>query len=112
VTFGLAVTIVTMFLDVTFDLWAVEPQPGTPALLTGTGMLTSLVALLLLVPSISSYVTRLHDRGHSAWWLLWILVPCVGAIVLFVQTACLRGHDAPNQYGPVPADPGSRPVGV
>ena len=60
-----------------------------------------LVYLLTAVPSISSSVTRLHDRGHSAWWLLFGLLPLVGAIVLLVQY-CLPGEGGPNPYGPPP----------
>jgi uncharacterized membrane protein YhaH (DUF805 family) len=58
-----------------------------------------LIQLLILVPSISSQVTRLHDRGHSAWWLLWGLVPGIGQIVLIVQF-CMKGEAGPNGYGP------------
>jgi len=67
--------------------------------LTG-GPLGLLVALFFVVPAVSSTVTRLHDRGHSAWWLLWVLMPLVGAIVLFVTIGCLRGDGGPNHYGP------------
>ena len=66
------------------------------------GPFSLVVSLLSLVPSISSQVTRLHDRGHSAWWLLFSLVPLVGAILLFVQTGFLRGDGGPNRYGPPP----------
>ena len=48
------------------------------------GPLTTVISLLTIVPSISSSVTRLHDRGHSAWWLLWSLLPIVGWLVLLI----------------------------
>jgi len=57
-------------------------------------------------------VARLHDRGHSAWWLLWFLLPVVGWIVLFVQNAFLRGDGGPNRYGPAPDRPVGDPIGV
>lgn len=60
------------------------------------------VSLALACPSISSQVTRLHDRGHSAWWLLFSLLPIAGAIVLIVQM-CLPGEPGANRYGPPPA---------
>jgi uncharacterized membrane protein YhaH (DUF805 family) len=63
------------------------------------------VALLTFVPSVSSTVTRLHDRGHSAWWLLLVLVPVVGVLVLLVMTGFLRGDGGPNRYGPPPRAP-------
>ncbi|MGY1748105.1 DUF805 domain-containing protein [Modestobacter sp. SYSU DS0511] len=58
--------------------------------------------LAALPPSISSQATRLHDRGHSAWWLLFLLLPVVGPIVLLVQM-CLPGEERTNDYGPPPA---------
>jgi uncharacterized membrane protein YhaH (DUF805 family) len=76
------------------------------------GPVSLFVALFTLVPSISSTVTRLHDRGHSAWWLLWMLLPLFGWIVLLVQTCFLRGDAGPNQYGPAPDRPVQDPVGV
>lgn len=66
------------------------------------GPLSVLIALFALVPSVSSSVARLHDRGHSAWWLLWTLLPVVGWVVVFVQNAVLRGDGGPNRYGPAP----------
>jgi uncharacterized membrane protein YhaH (DUF805 family) len=81
---------------------------GSSVSATGNlGPFSLVVSLLVLVPSISSQVTRLHDRGHSAWWLLFSLIPLVGAILLFVQTGFLRGDGGPNRYGP---PPGPRPV--
>jgi uncharacterized membrane protein YhaH (DUF805 family) len=75
------------------------------------GPVSTLVSLLTLVPSISSTVTRLHDRGHSAWWLLWWLLPVIGWVLLIVQTGFLRGTGRPNRYGPPPApgQAGTRP---
>ena len=65
-----------------------------------TGPFATVVALLTIVPSISSTVTRLHDRGHSAWWLLITFVPLVGVLALLVITGFLRGDAGPNRYGP------------
>jgi uncharacterized membrane protein YhaH (DUF805 family) len=72
------------------------------------GVLSALVSLALIVPSISSQVTRLHDRSHSAWWLLFNLIPLVGGILLLIQMGFLRGDGGPNRYGPPPA--GGTPV--
>jgi uncharacterized membrane protein YhaH (DUF805 family) len=66
-------------------------------------VLSALVSLALIVPSISSQVTRLHDRDHSAWWLLFGLIPVVGGILLLVQTGFLPGTAGPDKYGPPPA---------
>jgi uncharacterized membrane protein YhaH (DUF805 family) len=74
----------------------------------GYGIVSALVALATLVPSISSTVTRLHDRDHSAWWLLFGLIPLVGGILLLIQTGFLPGTEGPNTYGPAPAPAGGR----
>ncbi|CCH90169.1 conserved membrane protein of unknown function [Modestobacter italicus] len=72
----------------------------------GYGIVGALVALATIVPSISSTVTRLHDRDHSAWWLLFGLIPLVGGILLLIQTGFLPGTEGPNSYGPPPAPVG------
>lgn len=62
------------------------------------GPFTLLTGLVLLVPSVSALVTRLHDRDRTAWSLLWGLVPFVGGLVLFAFT-CQRGDEGVNRYG-------------
>lgn len=54
---------------------------------TVVGWPALLVAMVLLV---SSWGRRLHDRGHSAWWLLVALIPGLGLLILFVECG-LRG---------------------
>jgi uncharacterized membrane protein YhaH (DUF805 family) len=66
------------------------------------GPITSLVALGCTVPSIAATVTRLHDRDHSAWWLLWGIVPGIGWLVLFVTIGLLGTQPHPNRHGPPP----------
>jgi len=58
-------------------------------------------SLAILLPSIAVGVRRLHDLGRSGWWLLIILIPLIGILILlffFVQ----KGTDGPNEHG---ADP-------
>ena len=61
------------------------------------GIFYALVALAMLLPNLAVLVRRLHDAGHSGWWLLIGLLPLIGAIVLLVFT--LQGSDQPNQWG-------------
>jgi uncharacterized membrane protein YhaH (DUF805 family) len=61
------------------------------------------VTVLTLVPSISSTVTRLHDQDKSAVWLLFLLLPLIGWLVLLVVAGFLPGTRGPNRYGPAPA---------
>ncbi len=76
------------------------------ALRTG-GVFYVLTVLGIVVPNIALTVRRLHDTGHSGWWLLVSLVPLVGPIVLLVIT--LRGSEGPNQWGYGPDGRGPTP---
>lgn len=102
--------------DQSFGFGDVASYGGpAPAVEVGTGgPFAVLMSLLTVVPTISSTVSRLHDRSHSARWLLWVLVPFVGALVLFVQNGFLRGDGGPNRYGPPapPGHPGSPPYSL
>ena len=73
--------------------------------------LSSLYALAVLVPGVAVAVRRLHDTGHSGWWLLMSLVPLVGAIVLLIF---MVQDSAPgqNQYGPNPKQAVASPAMV
>jgi len=63
----------------------------------GLELVSSLVALGLLIPSMSIAARRLHDTGRSGWWQLIVLIPIIGFIVLVVFLA-QDGHGA-NDYG-------------
>ena len=60
-----------------------------------------LYALAVMIPSLSCYVRRLHDRGKSGWWVFLNFVPLIGAIVVLVW---LASDSVPgmNEYGPNP----------
>jgi len=68
---------------------------------TGMGLLGGLYSLGVLVPSLGVSVRRLHDTNRSGWWLLIVLLPLIGAIVLIVFMAT-EGQAEANQYGPNP----------
>jgi len=61
---------------------------------SGTGILTALYNLAILLPSISVAVRRMHDTNHSG---LWSLVPI--ANLLF---AIREGQPGENRFGPDP----------
>ena len=42
---------------------------------------------------------RLHDCDMSAWWLLLMLVPYLGAFALVVMNAFIAGTAGPNRFG-------------
>ena len=62
-----------------------------------------IIRLVLILPSLSVQVRRLHDLNRSAWWLLLLVPPItiVGGIVLLIMSA-FPGTPGPNRYGPSP----------
>jgi uncharacterized membrane protein YhaH (DUF805 family) len=69
---------------------------GTPS-----NLFSGLSSLGLLLPNLAVTARRLHDIDRSAWWILIMLVPIVGAIILFMFM-CLRGTFGLNRFGPEP----------
>ena len=67
--------------------------------------LSILASIAMLIPSLAVCVRRLHDTGKSGLWLLILLVPFVGAIVVLVFEL-LPGNVGDNKYG---ADPKQTP---
>jgi uncharacterized membrane protein YhaH (DUF805 family) len=59
------------------------------------GMLTMILQLALLIPSIALAVRRMHDNDKSGWW---ILVPIYNIIVIWF----MEGTRGPNRFGPDP----------
>lgn len=60
-----------------------------------------LYAIILIIPSISLTVRRLHDTGKSGWCYLLSFIPYVGSIIILVLTL-LDSTPGPNKYGPNP----------
>lgn len=75
------------------------PMPAMPGSLVTGYLITSLVGLALLLPTIGVSVRRLHDTDRSGFWYFLHFVPFVGTIILIVWQAG-AGTPGPNQYGP------------
>ncbi|WP_371169447.1 DUF805 domain-containing protein [Aliiroseovarius sp. 2305UL8-7] len=60
--------------------------------------LSSIFSLAVLLPSLAVAARRLHDIDRTAWWLLLVLVPIVGWLVL-LYFHVLKGTDGPNRFG-------------
>ncbi len=64
-------------------------------------ILSTVVALGCLIPSLAVAVRRLHDIGKSGWYYLFALIPLVGSIILIIWFA-KDSQPGDNAYGPNP----------
>lgn len=61
-------------------------------------ILTGLLSLAILIPSLALSIRRLHDIGKSGWYLLMSLIPLVGGIIVLVFL-CTPSQPQGNQWG-------------
>lgn len=95
---------------VSIGLMIVDGVTGTYNVEAGWGLLSGIYTLAVLIPSIAVSVRRLHDRDKSGWWLLLLLVPLIGAIVILVWFV-MDGDRSDNSFGADPkADEGGVPA--
>jgi uncharacterized membrane protein YhaH (DUF805 family) len=66
----------------------------------GLDIVSGIVGLGLLIPSLSIAARRLHDTGRSGWWQLIVLIPLIGLIVLIIFLA--QDSNDENDYGANP----------
>lgn len=64
----------------------------------GSDVLTYVVNLFFIAPSVSSLARRLHDSNYSAWNISWLIIPVVGWIY-FVVILCKPGDQQANRFG-------------
>jgi uncharacterized membrane protein YhaH (DUF805 family) len=77
--------------------------PSTTVVLDGmsfqqSSLPSNLWQLAILVPSIALSVRRLHDVGRKGTYYLFILIPIVGWIMLFIQFV-KDSQPGPNAFG-------------
>ncbi|MDP1616237.1 DUF805 domain-containing protein [Phenylobacterium sp.] len=66
-----------------------------------------LLVLGTFLPHLAMAVRRLHDTGRSGWWLLIVLIPLIGMLVLiffYVQPSNPAGEKF-DAAGPAPMPP-------
>lgn len=61
-------------------------------------VLTLILSLALIIPTIGIGVRRLHDLGKPGWWYFMALIPLIGAVALLVLF-CMPGENKRNTYG-------------
>lgn len=78
--------------------YAMVDADGTMQMSDSTSLFTLISSLVLLIPSITVAIRRLHDIDKSGWWYLITLIPIVGVIV-FIVFAVRPGTAGPNRFG-------------
>ena len=95
--FALAIT--AMVVNAAFDS---ETMKLDTSLVTPLGWICIAVtfglALALFVPFLAVSARRMHDLGHSGWWVLFLFVI---PIVVWIM-ALFDGQPMTNKYGPDP----------
>ena len=86
---------------ITIVLLVIDGMTGTLDAAAGIGLLGSIYALAVLIPALAVSVRRLHDTDRSGWWLLIMLIPLIGVIVILVFTV-QDSKPGENQYGSNP----------
>ena len=84
-----------------FFLLVVIVHALTPREIVFLNIALFLFYLGLFPPSVAVSVRRLHDLNKEGTWLLLMLVPAVGALILIVGF-CNRGTVGDNRFGPDP----------
>lgn len=65
------------------------------------GLVANLWSLANFLPGLAVSIRRLHDIDKSGWWILIVLIPLVGWIILIVWD-CQEGTKGNNRFGPDP----------
>ena len=65
------------------------------------GVINLLFSLAVLLPGLAVSVRRLHDIDRSGWWMLIVLIPLIGILLLLVW-AIQSGTAGANRFGPDP----------
>lgn len=97
---GYAAAFAAAFL-IASSLGTDDPSASTEP---GWGQVAGLLGVLALVAVgfwcwIALSIKRLHDRNHSAWWMLWYVVPIIGGWVMLITLGFLGGTEGSNRYG-------------
>ncbi len=63
--------------------------------------ITGLFYVIVMWPSITVAVRRLHDTGRSGLWCFILAIPAIGPLI-FLALMCIDGQPYPNDYGDDP----------
>jgi len=90
--FGFIFGLILAFIDMVTGTWNTE---------TGGGLLSNIFILVMILPNLAVSTRRLHDIGRTGWWILIMLIPLIGLIVLLIFYS-QKGTQGENKHGPNP----------
>jgi uncharacterized membrane protein YhaH (DUF805 family) len=102
--FVLANFVIGVIASVIDNVFGLEIENGA----NDIEILSTIVSLALLLPSLGLTVRRLHDIGRDWYWIFIALIPIAGPIWLLVLE-CREGDRFDNSFGP---DPKAEPAFV
>jgi uncharacterized membrane protein YhaH (DUF805 family) len=60
--------------------------------------LLAVYALVIVIPTMSVIIRRLHDTSRSGWWLCLVFLPVIGQLLLLLYML-QDGKGYENEYG-------------
>lgn len=92
-------TLFVVLVNVTFNMLMSAGLSDSAQMIVVAVVLVFSVATL--VPGLAVSIRRLHDVGRSGWWMLLLLIPLIGMLVL-LYFAVQPSEGRTNDWGPVP----------
>lgn len=91
---------VTIHILISFVLGIIDGQLNL-VVAGGFGIISGVYLIGVLTPALGVTIRRLHDTGHSGWWILLSLIPLIGPIVVIIFLA-KSSETGINSFGPCP----------
>lgn len=67
----------------------------------GIGLLSGVYGIAVFLPSLAYAVRRCHDIGRSGWWLLLLIIPLLGPLIILIFML-MDSEPNDNAFGPNP----------
>lgn len=61
-----------------------------------------IVQIPIIWISLAVYAKRFHDQDKSAWFLLLMLIPILGPLIVIIMAGFIAGSPGPNRFGDGP----------
>ena len=111
ILFYVIVGIIMNILDSLFGFQistVTNPETGNSVTsVYNAGWLSSIWALVVLLPTLAIQVRRLHDVDKSGWWWWLSVLCCIGPLILIFAFYIKEGDAGDNKYGPPPGTAGA-----